>query len=337
METKKDLIGNELIQEIIAVKVDALWRMLALKKDSRLPRVDEEGATGSLDNKGAIFVPGPFIYEDSDRKAIWYDSVPNLKAKKFRELIRDSLRYDNATLLFNDGIAPAVNLDNGFFAEMAGRIIAIKEAAVKRKMIQNPSPPAPITSHDLTRSYCPTYVPAPYGSRTKLSSCIAVCLIEPAMYFVQCRNAFGLRGDENADFWDKIRAAKKPIVDGDGKTLAGPHVVVCHATRYKKEILPGIVRILGFGRFGEFAVFTLEEASAALTAEIEGGQTPLGPGDYFAEYDGSRIVGVLRIFPHTTPGKRLQRTTTTLVSPSRDVTFDLKEITQRAKERYRVK
>jgi len=37
MATKKDLIGNELLNEIISIGVDTLWKMLALKKEGRLP------------------------------------------------------------------------------------------------------------------------------------------------------------------------------------------------------------------------------------------------------------------------------------------------------------
>ena len=55
MITKKDLIGTELIKEIISIRVDTLWKMLALKKEGLFPKIDEEGATGEFDNKGAMF------------------------------------------------------------------------------------------------------------------------------------------------------------------------------------------------------------------------------------------------------------------------------------------
>jgi hypothetical protein len=43
-------------------------RMLSLLQRDQLPGINEEGATGKLDNKGAIFVPGGLIYQDVDEK-----------------------------------------------------------------------------------------------------------------------------------------------------------------------------------------------------------------------------------------------------------------------------
>jgi hypothetical protein len=334
METKKDLIGNELMREILSIRVDSLWRMLALKKQGRLPQVDEEGATGVFDNKGAMFIPGSFVFEDSDRKPIVKENIDHLTEKEFRDNIRASMRHDNATLIYENGLAPAVNLDNGFFADMAGRIIAVKQAALKRKSILKMDPPEKFTSNHVTRSYCPSFISPPYGSRTKLSSCMAACLIEPRLYYLLCRNEFGLRGEEEKSFWEAIRASQKPIFDREGKVLAGPYIVVCHATRYRKEILTGIVRILGFGHFGEFAVLTLEETSNDLLRELDDNRTEFIPGDIVAEYEGTRVVCVLRVFPPTTPGKRLLRTTTTLVSPTKDLSLDLEKISEEARKRY---
>lgn len=48
MVTKKDSIGNELMREIIAIRVDTLWKMLGLKVKGRLPKVEDEGATESM-------------------------------------------------------------------------------------------------------------------------------------------------------------------------------------------------------------------------------------------------------------------------------------------------
>ena len=54
MVTKKKIIENELMKEIVSIRVDALWKMLSQKKDGLFPEPYEEGATGKLDNKGAI-------------------------------------------------------------------------------------------------------------------------------------------------------------------------------------------------------------------------------------------------------------------------------------------
>ena len=125
MATKKDLIDNELIKEIISIRIDSLGRMLTLENEGRLPGEAAEGATGNYDNKGAIFVPGGLIFEDSDKNAIHRELYKNLGVKKFRSLVRDALSYDNATLLYKDGIATGVNLDNGFFVEIAGTIATV--------------------------------------------------------------------------------------------------------------------------------------------------------------------------------------------------------------------
>jgi hypothetical protein len=58
MSLKKEIIDNVLMRELIAIRTDTLWRMLSLLNRGQLPGVNEEGATGKLDNKGAIFIPG---------------------------------------------------------------------------------------------------------------------------------------------------------------------------------------------------------------------------------------------------------------------------------------
>jgi hypothetical protein len=67
MVTKKKIIENELMKEIVSIRVDALWKMLSQKKDGLFPEPYEEGATGKLDNNGAIFIPGELIYKDVDK------------------------------------------------------------------------------------------------------------------------------------------------------------------------------------------------------------------------------------------------------------------------------
>ena len=70
MVTKKKIIENELMKEIVSIRVDALWKMLSQKKDGLFPEPYEEGATGKFDNKGAIFIPGGLIYKDVDEMPI---------------------------------------------------------------------------------------------------------------------------------------------------------------------------------------------------------------------------------------------------------------------------
>ena len=72
MLAKKDVIDNVLFRELVAIRVDTLWRMLNCLKNDELPETNEEGATGKLDNKGAIFVPGGLVNQDVDENQIDY-------------------------------------------------------------------------------------------------------------------------------------------------------------------------------------------------------------------------------------------------------------------------
>ena len=84
-------------------------------------------------DKGAIFIPGGLIYQDVDENQIAYEPQGVLNEARFREKIRASMQYDNATLMFPDGLLNGVNLDSGFFARVSRRIYTFKKAAFKRK------------------------------------------------------------------------------------------------------------------------------------------------------------------------------------------------------------
>lgn len=330
-----DLLNSELLRELIAVKTDTMWRMLALSKEGRLPARDQEGATGAFDNKGAIFVPGGLVFEDSDRKPVERERYKKPGTADFRNRVRVAMRFDNATLLYDDGMAMGVNLDNGFFADIAATILANKVAAMKRRPALESRPIPRFYSDDVTRSHAPTYLEPPYGSRTKLSSCIAVCLTEPRMYYVACRKEFGLRGEEERVLWDEIRKAARPITGRDNKLLAPPWVVVCHTARYRNRNLAGLTRILGIGKFGEFATFTLEKVQKSLLAEggVEG--EDLDTRYLFADFEGTRVAGVLRVYSATRPGKRKKKTETFLIDP-KELGLDLKSMSEESRERYRI-
>jgi hypothetical protein len=109
----KILLDNELMREILAARVDTLWRMIGLMDKGLLPAPEAEGATGDLDNKGGLFVPGGLVFYDSDRRRIQVPGSGALGPRAFRDGIQAAMRHDNASLLFRDGIAFGVNLDNG--------------------------------------------------------------------------------------------------------------------------------------------------------------------------------------------------------------------------------
>jgi hypothetical protein len=334
MITKKDLVGNELVKEVITIRVDTLWRMLGLKREGRLPKIEEEGATGEFDNKGAIFIPGGLIYGDVDGDPVTYDSHGKMGAVEFREKIRNAMQYDNATLLYQDGIAAGIHLDSGFFSKAARQIFAYKKAAMKRIKKIEGKRPLEFSSGDITRSHCPSYINEPYGSRTRLSSCISVCLIELPMFYAYCKTALNFNAEEEEKFSKSLNAAQEPVAGKKNTILAPPYIIVCHDTRYQEHIFTGIIRILGFGKFGEFASFTLEEARKSVLREARLNKEEFSPAEIFAEDEGIKIVGVLRIYAPTTPGKRSQKTITKLISPSKDLGLDIEQIEREARERY---
>jgi hypothetical protein len=336
MVTKKDLVGNVLMREIISIRVDTLWKMLNLKVKGHLPKVEEEGATGAFDNKGAIFIPGGLIYSDVDGKPINYESHNKTGTNVFIRKIRSAMYYDNATLLYPDGMVTAVNLDSGFFSKAARRIFTYKKAALKRKKGVKGSAAFKLSSDDITHSHCPTYIKRPYGARTRLSSCISVGLIEPQMFYAYCMAEFGLSKDQERSFIKRLDDAQRSVIGKNGSILYAPYIVICHSTRYREKVLTGITRILGIGKFGEFATFSLEEATRDLLQETKLKKDEFSSTEVFAEFEGIKVAGVLRIFAPTTPGKRSSKTITRLISPTIDLGLDTQKIERKARKRYEI-
>ncbi len=335
MISKKDLLGNELIREIVSIRIDTLWNMIALKLSGRFPPVDAEKATGDFDDKGALFVPGGFVFQDWEENPIRKRPL-STSPEGFRRSLRNAMQFDGAHLLYQDGISTRVKLGNTAFAKIASTILETKREALRRQTGLGDRRPAKIRSADISKSYCPTYIPAPYGARTSLSSDISVCLTEPRMYFSQCEIYFNLRGTEADRFWTGIKNSMQPITVKKDVVLAQPRMVTCHSTRYREEVFTGITRISGFGKFGEFATFTLEQVTSELLHELD--RTQLSQDEIIADYYDNKVVAVLRIYPRTNPGARLKKgVTAMLVSPEKDLEIDLQEINIAAKKRYNLR
>lgn len=333
----REIIQNVLVREIISIRTDSLWKMLLAYEQGRLPGKDEEGATGVFDNKGSIFLPGAFVVHDSDGEPIRDKTPVKMTPEDFREAIRHALSFDNATLIYHDSIATGVNLDNGFFSSVASNILTNKEAATKRARILAKRTPHRYTSADIARSYCPSYVTPPYGARTRLSSCIATCMVEPRLYFAQCSNEFNFGSDDQSMLWEKLREAERTVASDDGTRLAPSCVVVCHGTRYKKDALVGLTRIMGYGKYGQFATFNLEPASKELLREAGANRDNFSDDEVFAEHAGMRVAGVLRMYPPTKPGKRSARVNVSLIEPVKDIGLDIDSIRDDALTRYGAK
>ena len=246
------------------------------------------------------------------------------------------MQYDNATLMFPDGLVNSVNLDSGFFTRASRRIYTFKTAAFKRKRKIGGRNPIDIDSNDIIRSHCPTYMKMPYGSRTRISTCVSVGLADPHMYFAYCKTEFNLSRRSLNSFTSRLDKAQVAAELADGTVLYPPYVVVCHDTRYKENSLTGLTRILGIGEFGEFSTFTFEILDNRLIGEIRRKKIAFGKEQVFAEYGGIIVLGVLRTYKPTSPGKRSKKYRLELVSPEKDVGIDLDRIAERARERYRI-
>jgi hypothetical protein len=333
MITPKALLGNQLMEEIISIRVDTLWKMMGMKTQDLLPSPSEEGATGKLDNKGAIFIPGGLIFQDVDEMPIHYDREAKISPKAFRQNVRDAMQYDNATLLFPDGMAKGINLDSGFFSKAAKRIYTYKRAAFRRKMKIGSNRHFKIHPDDIIHSHCPPYMASPHGSRTRISTCASVGLIDPPLFFAYCEAQFNLSSEEAEGFAQRIDGAMEPVGTND-ILLFPPTIVVCHDTRYKENNLTGLTRLLGIGKFGEFATLTFELINPVLVNELKRKEKSFTAEEVFAEYAGHRALCILRIYAPTNPGKRSPRYDLHIVPPDRYLSIDLKQIERDARDRY---
>lgn len=323
MVTKKFLLDNELMREVITIRTDTLFRMLEQDRIGYFPGTEEEGATGRYDNKGAIFIPGGLIYQDVDERFIRYDSFGRISGADFRQKIRAAMRYDNATLLYPDGIAASINLDGGFFSKAARRIYTYKRAAYRRvKRITNNNA-IEITADDIIKSHCPPYMKPPYGARTRISTCTSVGLIDQPMYFAYNKTELNFSQKQSQRFIDDLDRTRDHAVSSDDTILYPPCIVVCHDTRYKENNFTGLTRILGIGNFGEFATVTFEAYNKQLSSEIKRKKISFCLDDRFAIHRGVPIFGILRIYNRTNPGKRSKQYTMHVISPEDDFGLDL--------------
>ena len=336
MVDKKSIIDNELMKEIISIRIDTLWKMIEQKTGKRFPEINEEGATGKFDNKGAIFIPGGLVFHDVDEQNIRHDRCGRMSGSEFRDKIRSSMRFDNATLLYPDGLASSINLDNGFFSKAARQILTYKKAAFRRKNTIGKDIANAISSDEIIRSLCPPYMKKPYGARTRISTCISIGLVDPPLFFAYYRALHHLSDEQSEQFAKQLDRAVEPAVSENGSILFPPYVVVCHDTRYKQNSYTGLTRILGIGKFGEFATLTIEEVTKPLADELRRKKQEFKPKDRCAGYGGLSFVLILRIYAPTNPGKRSRNHSLHVISPRKDLGLDTDRIEKDARKRYRI-
>jgi len=336
MLSNQDILSNELIKAIVSMRIDTLWKMIGLKSQGALPDVDDEGATGKFDNKGAIFIPGGFVYRDADEQPIQYDTWKHISARSFQEQIRAAMRFDNATLCFPDGMATGVNLDSGFFSKVARRMLTYKKVAYRRKKTVGKDVTREVKTDDIIRSHCPPYMKPPYGARTRISTCIAMGLVDPPMFYAQCKTQHNLPSQQSNQFADRLNQSMKPIQAEDGEALFSPYLVVCHDTRYKQNNMVGLTRILGIGKFGEFATLTIEGVTKQLLKEMKRKQQRITSDACCAKHESTSYVLVLRIYAPTNPGKRRLAHRIHVIEPHKDLGLDLEKIQKTARRCYRI-
>jgi len=334
MIPKKQIVDNELMKELISIRLDTLWRMLEQNRLGFLPEINEEGATGKYDNKGAIFIPGGLIYQDVDERFIRYEPYGQITSTQFREKIRQAMCYDNATLLYPDGIAGGINLDGGFFSKAARRIFSYKKAAYRRTKRIGSGSSIEISSDEILKSHCPTYMKPPYGARTRISTCVSVGLIDPPMFFAYNKTELNFSLKQSKRFVEDLDRTREAPHSVDGKVLFPPYVIVCHDTRYKENSFTGLTRILGIGKFGEFATFSFEMLNKRLSSELKRKNQTFKDEDVFAEQNDSPIFGVLRVYNMTNPGKRSVKYQLHILSPGEDLEIDVATVKTTAQAHY---
>ena len=113
-------------------------------------------------------------------------------------------------------------------------------------------------------------------------------------------------------------------------------MIVCHDTRYKENSYTGLTRILGIGKFGEFATLTLEEVGKQLMDELRRRKQEFKSEDRCAEYAGSSFVLILRIYAPTNQGKRSRKHKLRLISPRKDMGLDTDQIEKKVRKRYQI-
>ena len=175
----------------------------------------------------------------------------------------------------------------------------------------------------------------PYGSRTRISTCISIGLVDPPLFFAYCKAQHNLSAEQSDRFAQKMDRAVEAATTKSGKILYPPYVVVCHDTRYKENSYTGLTRILGIGKFGEFAALTLEEVDKPLMDELRRKQQEFKPEDCCAAHEDSSFVLILRVYAPTNPGKRSRNHTLHVISPVKDLGLDTDQIEKEARKRYR--
>lgn len=318
------VLKSLLAKEIFKVRVDTLWKMLYLESKGVLPLPNQEGATGRFDNKGAIFIPGGFIIEDSDKRLLKDVSKKLMSTLEFKKQIYQTLNYDNATLIYPNSVERGVNLPNEFFIEKSSKILGIEEVFTTTKMEK----PVKHFSDNITMSLTPEYMMSPFGARTKVSSCISVCISNPRLYYLECMDSFGVRTLEQEKVWERFKKSMLSVKSDTGDVLYNSHVVVLHDTRYFEENMVGVTRFLALRNGFDYATLTFEKITKNLQSLLKESGDFVDDSKVVARYNGFKVAPVLRFYI------KEKLTLVYCINPKEDLNLDLSQIEKEAKEVY---
>ena len=244
------------------------------------------------------------------------------------------MSYDNAILLYHDGIAGGINLDGGFFFQSGPPNFQLQKGRVPTNQENRQRIIHRDRFNDILRSHCPTYMKPPYGARTRISTCVSVGLIDPPMFFAYNKTELNFSQKQSQRFVQDLDRTREATLSSDGKVLYPPYVIVCHDTRYKENNLTGLTRILGIGKFGEFATFSFERINKRLASELKRKGQSYREEDIFAEQNDVPILGIIRIYNMTNPGRRALNYQVHVLSPKEDLDIDVDQAKIAAQAHY---
>jgi hypothetical protein len=157
------------------------------------------------------------------------------------------------------------------------------------------------------------------------------------MFFAYNRTELNFSEKQTQIFIHDLDQAREHAVSSDGKILYAPHVVVCHDTRYKENNFTGLTRVLGIGKFGEFATISFEAISPLFLKELKRKKMKIRPEEACASYGALQIYAILRIYSETNPGRRLSKYSLYILDPKEDLCLNVRKLTSEAKKRYNIK
>jgi hypothetical protein len=156
------------------------------------------------------------------------------------------------------------------------------------------------------------------------------------MFFVFYKTELKFSQKRTKRFSEQLDRALKEFDTTEGTTLFPPYVVVCHDTRYSEYNYTGLTRILGIGKFGEFATLSFERIDTRLLNELQRKKLEYSTVDIIADYNDHQMLCILRVYAPTNPGRRSTKHETYIISPETDLNIDVQKIYHEAKKQYTI-